>query len=89
MCATPIMLDSDADVSAGFATFGWGWHMEAGIHALRMILGGVFDRHPRLQLILGHWGEMVPYFLARTDEALSPAAKHLQRRIADYFVEQV
>jgi predicted TIM-barrel fold metal-dependent hydrolase len=79
----------DADVSAGFATFGWGWHMETGIHALRLILGGVLDRFPRLQLILGHWGEMVPFFLARTDEALSPATKHLQRRIADYFVEQV
>jgi predicted TIM-barrel fold metal-dependent hydrolase len=79
----------DADVSAGFATFGWGWHMETGIHALRMILGGVLDRFPHLQLILGHWGEMVPFFLARADEALSPAAKQLQRRIADYFVEQV
>ena len=79
----------DADVSAGFATFGWGWHLETGVHALRMILGGVFDRYPRLQLILGHWGEMIPFFLARTDEALFPTAKHLQRRIADYFVEQM
>ncbi len=78
----------DADVSAAFATFGWGWHMEAGIHALRMILAGVFDRYPRLQLILGHWGEMIPPFLARTDEALSSAASHLQRRISDYVVEQ-
>jgi predicted TIM-barrel fold metal-dependent hydrolase len=78
----------DADVSAGFATFGWGWHMEAGIHALRMILGGVFDRYPALQVILGHWGEFIPYFLARADEALSSAAKKLQRRISDYFVEQ-
>ena len=44
----------DADVSTSFATFGWGWHMETGVHALRMILGGVFDRYPRLELILGH-----------------------------------
>jgi predicted TIM-barrel fold metal-dependent hydrolase len=81
--------DFDADVSAAFATFGWGWHLETGVHALRMILGGVFDRYPRLQVILGHWGEMIPFFLARTDEALFPAAKHLQRRITDYFVEQM
>lgn len=79
----------DADVSAAFATFGWGWHLETGIHALRMILGGVFDRYPRLQVILGHWGEMIPFFLARTDEALSDAETHLQRRISEYFVEQV
>ena len=79
----------DADVSAAFATFGWGWHLETGVHALRMILAGVFDRYPRLQLILGHWGEMVPFFLARTDEALSTVAKHLGRRVSEYFVEQV
>ncbi len=79
----------DADVSAAFATFGWGWHMETGIHALRMILAGVFDRYPRLHLILGHWGEMIPFFLARTDEALSTVAKHLRRRVSEYFVEQV
>ena len=77
------------DVSAAFATFGWGWHLETGIHALRMILAGVFDRYPRLQLILGHWGEMIPFFLARTDEALSTSAKHLRRRVSEYFVEQV
>ena len=79
----------DPVVSASFATFGWGWHMETGIHALRMILGGVFDRYPSLQLILGHWGEMIPFYLARVNEALSPAAKHLQRPVADYFLEQV
>lgn len=79
----------DADVSAAFATFGWGWHLETGVHALRMILAGVFDRYPSLQLILGHWGEMIPFFLARTDDALSTAAKHLQRRVSEYFVEQV
>jgi predicted TIM-barrel fold metal-dependent hydrolase len=79
----------DPNLSAAFATFGWGWHLETGVHALRMILAGVFDRYPRLQLILGHWGEMIPFFLARTDEALSTAAKHLRRRVSEYFVEQV
>ena len=41
---------------------GWGWHNEAGIHVLRMILSGVFDRNKDLQVISGHWGEMVPFF---------------------------
>ena len=79
----------DPVVSTILAMAGWGWHMETGIHALRMILGGVFDRYPSLQLILGHWGEMIPFYLARADEQLSPATKHLQRRVADYFLEQV
>jgi len=79
----------DPAVSASLATVGWGWHMETGIHALRMILAGIFDQYPSLQLILGHWGEMIPFYLARVDEALSPAAKHLQRRVADYFLDQM
>lgn len=38
------------------STGGWGWHAEAGLAALRLILAGTFDRHPGLQLILGHMG---------------------------------
>jgi uncharacterized protein len=76
-------------VSGSFATFGWGWHLDTGIHALRLVLGGVFDLYPGLQIILGHWGEMIPFYLARFAEALTPAARHLQRPVADYFVQQM
>ena len=76
-------------VSTSFATVGWGWHLETGTHALHMILAGVFDRYPGLQLILGHWGEMIPFYLARFDEALTPTATHLQRPVADYFLQQM
>jgi predicted TIM-barrel fold metal-dependent hydrolase len=79
----------DPAVSARFATAGWGWHLETGTHALHMILAGVFDRYPSLQLILGHWGEMIPFFLDRFAEMLTQTAKHLQRPIADYFLQQV
>ncbi len=79
----------DPAVSMNFATVGWGWHLETGIHALHMILAGVFDKYPNLQLILGHWGEMIPFYLARFHEALTPAAKHLQRPVADYFLQQM
>lgn len=76
----------DAAISANLATAGWGWHIETGLHALRLILAGVFDRYPRLQFILGHWGEMIPFYLARINEAFSPIATHLQRPVADYFL---
>ena len=79
----------DPAVSGSFATGGWGWHMETGIHALRMILGGVFDLYPSLQLILGHWGEMIPFYLARFNESLNRSTKQLQRPVADYFVQQM
>src|SRR5664279_2348924 len=37
-------------------TGGWRWHAEAGLATLTRILAGTFDRHPDLQIILGHWG---------------------------------
>ena len=60
-------------VAGRLATGAWGWHAEAGLHVLRMIATGVFDRHPGLRLIVGHCGEMVPFMLDRIDTMLSPA----------------
>lgn len=79
----------DPAISFALATGAWGWHMETGIHALRMIVAGVFDRYPSLQIILGHWGEMIPFYLARTHMVMeiSPVAKLLQRPVADYFTQ--
>jgi uncharacterized protein len=77
----------DAPVSAALATAGWGWHAETGLHALRLVLGGVFDRFPGLQIIIGHMGENIPFSLARADERLSPVATHLKRPVAEYFRE--
>lgn len=73
-------------VNYGLSTGGWGWHSETAIHALRMILAGVFDRLPTLQIIIGHMGEMIPFMLARIDDKLTPAARNLQRPISDYFL---
>ncbi len=74
----------DPLVDLGLATFGWGWHMEAGLSALRLILRGTFDRHPDLQLVLGHWGEMLLFWMDRAD-SLSGIAKQLERRVSDYI----
>ncbi|MGE3159765.1 MAG: amidohydrolase family protein, partial [Xanthobacteraceae bacterium] len=50
-------------VTAVFASSGWGWHIETAVHLLRMILGGVFDRYPKLQIAIGHLGEGIPFML--------------------------
>ena len=68
---------------------GWGWHAENGLHLLRLILSGVLDRLPNLQVIIGHMGEGVPYALARSNGILSPAAKHLKRTITETILDQV
>jgi predicted TIM-barrel fold metal-dependent hydrolase len=57
-------------VAGRLATGAWGWHAEAGLHVLRMVATGVFDRHPGLRLIIGHCGEMLPFMLARIDAML-------------------
>jgi uncharacterized protein len=75
----------DPIVAARFASAAWGWHSETGVHFLHMVLSGVFDRHPDLQVILGHWGEMIPWFRYRLDEALPQRATRLERTIGDYI----
>ena len=50
----------------------WGWSVETGLHALRIILGGVFDRFPEMQLVLGHMGELLPFHCGRFDQ-IEPA----------------
>jgi predicted TIM-barrel fold metal-dependent hydrolase len=54
-------------VDNAFARFGIGWHYESGVQFLRLALAGVFDRFPELQVILGHWGEVVLFYLDRAD----------------------
>lgn len=77
----------DAAVSYTLSTTGWGWHSEVGIHALRLILSGIFDRLPTLQIIIGHMGEMVPFMLDRINNMLTPMVKNLQRPIPEYFLQ--
>jgi len=45
----------------------WGYAVETGLHAVRLIMSGVFDRLPTLQIVIGHMGENVPYGLYRMD----------------------
>ncbi len=78
-----------ATVTARLSLFGWGWHNEAGIHVVRMILSGLFDRFPDLRVISGHWGEMVPFYLQRMDDTLSRAVTGLSRSILDTYRDQV
>ncbi|CAN5358196.1 amidohydrolase family protein [soil metagenome] len=77
----------DPLLSLGLATFGWGWHLEAALAALRLIVSGTFDRHPDLQLVLGHWGELLLFWQDRTD-SLSRLGG-LERKVSDYVCSNV
>lgn len=52
---------------AGFR-IGWSYGVETATHALRLIAAGVFDRFPRLRIVLGHMGETLPFAMPRIDE---------------------
>ena len=68
---------------------GWGWHQETAIHVLRMVLSGALDRHPKLRLIIGHMGEMLPMMLARIDDVFALDIEHLKRPISRTILDQV
>jgi len=74
-------------VSQALATAAYGWHYETSLHAVRMIIGGVFDRQPELKVIIGHLGEGIPFHLARIDDTLPPSAVRLAKPVSRYFRE--
>lgn len=73
-------------IVSGFMTLaGFGWHLDAGIHSMRLIFGGVFDRFPRLQIIAGHHFEALSWIGWRANHAFPPKDTGLKRYIVDYL----
>jgi predicted TIM-barrel fold metal-dependent hydrolase len=89
----PVRLAYYSDLPAGAARVieqgGWGWHSETAIHVIRLAVNGVLDRHPRLKLIIGHMGEMLPVMLGRIDDAFALDIGHLKRPISRAILDQV
>jgi hypothetical protein len=71
-----------------FAGRAWGWHIETAVHVLRLVLGGVFDRYPKLQLVIGHLGEALPFMMQRLD-VMAPAITKLRHPISHYLRHNV
>jgi predicted TIM-barrel fold metal-dependent hydrolase len=64
------------------------WHIETAIHVIRLILGGVFDKYPGLQIVIGHLGETLPFMLQRLD-VMPMAMTKLKRPISAYLTGNV
>lgn len=75
----------------------YGFAVETGLHLLRIIVAGVFDRFPRLKLVVGHLGEGLPFWLFRLDSMHRsmvnanryPGVKPLEKKPSDYLRENV
>ena len=73
----------------------FGFAVETGLHALRLVVSGAFDRFPKLKVVLGHLGEALPYWLFRIDFMHSASVRSgryasqpkLQRKASDYLRE--
>jgi predicted TIM-barrel fold metal-dependent hydrolase len=69
----------------------WAFGAETAVHALRLIGSGLFDDHPGLNIILGHFGEGLPFFLWRIDNHSkwrnAPHKFAARRLVTDYFRE--
>jgi uncharacterized protein len=77
--------DLPVPIAESLSTSAWGWHAETGMHSLRLVVSGLFDRFPKLQIIIGHMGENLPFSLVRADGRLTPLTRNLKQRVADYF----
>ena len=71
-----------------FAGPGWGWRIETAVHVIRLILGGVFDRYPKLQIVIGHLGEALPFMLQEFDNMQMAMTKH-NRPISAYLRDNI
>ena len=75
----------------------FGFAVETGLHLLRIIVSGVFDRFPKLRIVVGHLGEGLPYWLFRIDfmhRAMVKANRYasvqkLQKKPSDYIKENI
>jgi predicted TIM-barrel fold metal-dependent hydrolase len=77
------------EVTERLSAAAWGWHIETATHTLRLILSGAFDRYPRLQIVIGHLGEALPFMLPRIDRNLPMAITKLHRPMGAYLRENV
>ena len=69
----------------------WAFGQETAVHALRLMACGLFDAHPRIQIVLGHMGEGLPYSIWRVDNrnawTKQPPRYPAKRKLGEYFRE--
>ena len=78
-------------------TATWGFSAETSLHALRLVMGGIFDRFPNLKLVLGHSGEGLPLWLDRIDDRYTFFSSHdaqgivprIRRKPSEYIREHM
>jgi len=75
-----------------FAGPAAGFTIDTLIMTLKLIVSGLFDRVPKTKLVIGHFGEAIPFLLDRIDNRLNflpnPKCKN-QRKPSEYFRDNI
>ncbi len=87
---SPATIEPYLDYGLYFA--GWGFAVETSLHAMRLIMAGVFDEFPDLKIILGHMGEGIPFWLDRIDnryllQVNIGALDRMEKLPSEYFMD--
>jgi len=77
-----------AGASLSLGASGWGWHNEVALHTLRLFAANKFDKFPKLKIIIGHFGEMIPFMLQRISN-LSVRWGDQKRKIKQVWDENI
>ncbi|KRM72976.1 amidohydrolase family protein [Lacticaseibacillus brantae] len=75
-------------ISGILGSDGFGWHNDVGIQVMRMVVSGIFDKFPNLNLISGHWGEGIPFYFQRLDDELTKWAD-LKKPFSQYYQDNI
>jgi gamma-resorcylate decarboxylase len=86
-------LPAQQAIYAGYESLvgsAWGFAHETATHAVRLMLSGLFDRHPGVQVILGHLAEGLPFLLPRLEHRLDKQKDgaglgSARRKVSEYF----
>jgi predicted TIM-barrel fold metal-dependent hydrolase len=72
------------------AAAAWGWAIDTGTHLLRLICSGLFDAFPKVKVIVGHMGELIPFHMQRIQRGLRIVQSlRMKRPVADYFHDNI
>ncbi|OKL58390.1 hypothetical protein UA08_06209 [Talaromyces atroroseus] len=79
--------DFDDAVALALSAYGWGWHSDTALSLLKLYASGLFDHLPRLKIVIGHMGEMLPFQL---DRVFAIAARFgVQRSLKEVWTQNV
>jgi 2,3-dihydroxybenzoate decarboxylase len=85
----PVAPSPALDGHKGLRRATWEWGFETGSHALRLVFAGLFDRFPRVTLMLGHLGETLPFLLWRFDSRAKLYGVKLAKRPSEYIQHNI